>query len=256
MTTAHPIVDMTDLPPPVRAAVDNARAKPLSYGVRLLDAPDGRPLVVLGEAHLKLARAQAIGRAVVDAFALRGVETFPRRRVLLGRVLGVLIEVPRRLLRLLSLGAIRDSTIRDARLAPHGTTVGLEDVSTIPLSLHIGSAYLALFFAVTFTLLPALWLGAYVPNLILWGLLWLAMLFQWHMLALVPALFLRRFAWSWLLHPMSAILTARDRSMAEGTVTMLRAHPSPEPALVIMGRAHLRGYCRELVAKYGFVARE
>jgi hypothetical protein len=247
---------VTDLSPSTRAAVDLARASRLSYGVRQLTAPDGRRLVVLGEAHLKLARAQAIGRQVVDAFALRGVETFPRRRVLLGRVLGMLIEAPRALLRGLSLGAIRNSTIVDARRAPHGTTVGLEDVAAIPLSLHLGSAYLAAFFAVSFALLPALWLGAWLPNVILWALLELALLFQWHMLALVPALLLRRYAWSWLLHPATAILTARDLSMAEGTVAMLAAHSSPEPALVIMGRAHLPGYCRELVARYGFVTLE
>ncbi len=51
---------MNHLPEGARRALERARAKVLSYSVRLLRAPDGRLLAVLGEAHLKLAKASAI----------------------------------------------------------------------------------------------------------------------------------------------------------------------------------------------------
>jgi hypothetical protein len=40
--------------------------------------------------------------------------------------------------------------------------------------------------------------------------------------------------------------------MVEGTMQMLADHPGPGAALVIMGRAHLPGYERELVTAHGF----
>ena len=40
--------------------------------------------------------------------------------------------------------------------------------------------------------------------------------------------------------------------MVEGTMRMLADHPGPREALVIMGRAHLPGYQRELVEAHGF----
>ena len=49
-----------------------------------------------------------------------------------------------------------------------------------------------------------------------------------------------------------AILSTRDTLMAEGTVRMLREHPEPSAAVVVMGRAHVNGYERELVLKHGF----
>ena len=216
-------------------AIEHARRSWLSYGVRILNAPDGRRLVVLGETHLKLPRASRIGKAVVKAFVLRGVETFPRKRVLGGRLLKLVIEVPRLLLRMLSLGLIKGSTIVDAQPA-----FPLESVSPVPLGLHVASIYTSAFFIVSFA-------APFWPRL-----LPVAILFQWHLLALIPALLLRGQRWSWILHPMVAILTLRNSMMAEGTVEMLAEHPEG-PALVIMGRAHLPGYERELVERYGFM---
>jgi len=60
---------------------------------------------------------------------------------------------------------------------------------------------------------------------------------------------LRRCAWSWILNPALAILTVRDRLMARDTLRMLAEHPDPRAALVIMGRAHLRGYEYELAER-------
>jgi hypothetical protein len=234
------------------AAVRRARAQRLSYGIRFLAAADGRLLVVVGEAHLKLEEASRTGKALVDAFELRGVEGFPRDRVIAGRALKVLIDVPRVLIRTLSLGLVKDSTIVDARRASAGYTVPLENASRIPLSLHVASVYLTVFFAVGFVLaLPAPILDR-VPGVILRPLLLLALLFQCHLPALVPALLLQRRSWSWVIHPGVAILSARNLMMVEGTTRMLADHPEPRAALVIMGRAHLPGYERELVEKHGF----
>jgi hypothetical protein len=215
-------------------AIEQARRSSLSYGVRILNAPDGRRLVILGETHLKLPEASRIGKEIVKAFALRGVETFPRKKVLGGELLKVVIEVPRLLLRVLSLGFVKGSTIVDARPA-----FALESVSRVPLGLHVASIYTSAFFIVSFA-------APFWP-----ALLPLAILFQWHLLALIPALLLQRRRWSWILHPMIAILTLRNATMAEGTAKMLAEHQG-NPALVIMGRAHLPGYERELIENYGF----
>lgn len=72
------------------------------------------------------------------------------------------------------------------------------------------------------------------------------------MLMLVPAYFLRAHSWAWVIQPVIAILSTRDTLMAEGTVRMLREHPEPSAAVVVMGRAHVNGYERELVLKHGF----
>ena len=152
MATPPPTQPATELSPEARAAVARARAHRLSYGVRTLLAPDGRMLVVVGETHLKLRTAHEIGVQLVDAFELRGVETFPRKRVFFGRVLGVLIEAPRLLLRALSLGAIRGSTITDARRATRGSTVLIEEAARVPFALHVASLYLSVFFTVAFAL--------------------------------------------------------------------------------------------------------
>ena len=77
--------------------------------------------------------------------------------------------------------------------------------------------------------------------------------FQLHFLAAVPAYALRAKPWAWLVHPLPSILTARDTLLAEGTVRMLREHPEPSAAVVVMGRAHVAGYQRELVEKHGFL---
>jgi hypothetical protein len=239
-----------------RTAVARALGRRRSYGVRMLLCPGERPrvLVVAGETHIKLRAAAALGQDLVRAFALRGVEGFQRDRVLAGRALGVLIEAPRRVLRALSLGAVKGSTITDARAVPAGHTFALESASETPFGLHVGALYLTVFFSVTFGLWITLPLAHVVPPL---GAVaaWLgvaALALEVHSVALVPAIALRRQPWSWVLHPALAILTLRDRIMAEGTVAMLRAHPEPAAALAIMGRAHLPGYTRELVERYGF----
>src|SRR5882724_7241880 len=96
---------LTLLGPAARAALERARGTPLSYGVRMYACPGGsRLLVVLGEAHVKLGGASSLGEEIVGEFALRGVETFQRRRVIAGNVLWLFIHVPRLVLRALSLG--------------------------------------------------------------------------------------------------------------------------------------------------------
>ncbi len=233
-------------------AVQRASAQRLSYGIRFLAAADGRLLVVVGEAHLKLEEASRTGKELVDAFELRGVEGFPRERVVAGRALKVLIDTPRVLIRTLSLGLVKDSTIVDARRASAGHTVPLENASRVPLALHVASVYLTLFFAVGFFLALPTQILERVPDVVLRPVLLLALFFQCHLLALIPALLLQRRSWSWVIHPGVAILSARNLMMVEGTTRMLADHPQPRAALIIMGRAHLTGYERELVFAHGF----
>lgn len=234
------------------AAVRRARARSLSYGVRLLAAPDGRLLVVVGETHLKLEGASRTGKELVDAFELRGVEGFPRHRVIAGRALKVLIDAPRLLVRALSLGWVKDSTIIDARRASSGCTVPLETASRVPLALHVASVYLTVFFVVGFALALLAPIQDRVPEVVLRPLVCLGILLQYHLLALIPALLLQRRPWSWIIHPGVAILSTRNTMMVEGTMRMLADHPGPRAALVIVGRAHLPGYERELVESHGF----
>ena len=242
---------MSDLPERARVALERARQKKLSYVVRIVHAPDGRPLAILGEAHMKLAEAAAIGRAVVEAFELRGVETFQRKRVLLGRTLGVLITGPRRLLQLVTFGALKGSTITDAKQLPSGYTVEIERTKHIPFGLHVTSAYMTAFFLTAFLGLLVPWITLIAPVL---AAIIVAVLFafQVHMILLVPAIALRRYSWSWMIHPFMGILTLRDILMASGTVVMLADHPRESVAVVVMGRAHVQGYARLLVEKYGF----
>jgi Fe2+ transport system protein FeoA len=231
----------------------------ISYAVACYASPDGkRRVVALGETHLKLAEASAVGKEIVQQFALRGVETFQARRVVAGRLLYVLIHVPRLVVRFLSLGAVRGSTITDAKRAAAGTTVELEVGDRSPLGLHVASVYLSLFFVTGFSVLGlelAPWL---VPasdvaiTRLLWWLAPLVLALELHFLALIPAWVLRQNPWSWLIHPAIAIVSLRDVLLASGTVRMLEAHPEIPDALVIMGRAHLPGYGRELVERHGF----
>jgi len=231
-------------------ALERARARPLSYDVRELCAPDGRRLVILGEAHLKFASARELGREIVASFPLRGVETFQTRRVLGGRALWLVIHVPRLILRALSLGLLKGSTITDAKALTHGHTFELESVSRVPLSLHVGATYLAALFSVFFAFVAATALGLGGPLIAV--LTSINYLLQLHLLALIPAVLLRRHAWSWLLHPAVAILTVRDAMMAEGTVAMFAEHPGD--AVVVMGRAHCAGYERQMMERFGYTA--
>lgn len=243
--------------PDARAALHRAAAKPFSYGVRVLEGPGATPrlIVLLGEAHLKLSEASRLGRDVVERIGLRGVESFQSKDVFAGRALRWLIYFPRIVLRVLSLGAVKDSTIVDAKQASHGVTVEIERSKHVPLSLHVASLYMTALFSVMFAHLGVSVLRLFVPGLLepLFLLLLAAtMLFQAHLLLLLPALLLRRFSWSWVLHPMTAILTARDTLMVAGTVRLLEDHPSEGPALVILGRAHVTGCERLLVEQHGF----
>ena len=245
------------LTPAAHAALARAAAKPLSYGVRALEGPGENPrlVVLLGEAHLKLGTASALGKDVVEQIALRGVETFQSKHVFAGPVLKWLIYFPRILLRIASLGLVKDSTIVDAKQASHGFTVEIERAKHMPLSLHVASLYMTALFSTMFAHVGLSVLRLFVPGLLepLFALsLAASMAFQTHMIMLVPALLLRRFSWSWVLHPMAAILTARDTLMVAGTVRMLADHPAAGPALVILGRAHLPGCERILIEEHGF----
>jgi hypothetical protein len=73
---------------------------------------------------------------------------------------------------------------------------------------------------------------------------------------LLPAYVFRRHAWAWLIHPGIALVTVRDSLMAAGTVRMLREHLEASSAIVVMGRAHVAGYERELVERHAFVRHE
>jgi hypothetical protein len=242
---------MNRLPEGAERALESARAARLSYAVRVLRAGDGRLVAVLGEAHMKLPRAAAIGKDVVGQFELRGVETFQRKQVAGGRALGAIIMAPRLLLRGLSLGAVQGSTITDAKQLPSGHTVELERTKHVPFGLHVASLYMTAFFVVAF-LAPLAPLVMPVAPPVAAAITRLATLFQLHMLALLVGIPFRRHSWSWMLHPFLGILSLRDELMAEGTVRMLEDHPAVEAAVVIMGRAHVPGYARILVERHGF----
>jgi hypothetical protein len=242
---------MQDLPDNARRALERAHAEPLSYAVRLVRAPDGRLVAILGEAHLKLAKASAIGKDVVSAFELRGVETFQKKQITWGRALGVVIHAPRALLRALSFGAIKDSTIVDAKQLPSGYTVELERAKKMPFGLHVTAVYMTSFFVVSFLAVLAPIFAPIAPALAA-AVLFVAFAFQLHLLALVPGFLVRRHTWSWLVHPFLGILALRDELMSAGTVRMLEDHPSIREAVVVMGRAHLPGYEALLVRRYGY----
>ena len=243
-----------------RVVLARAHAAPLSYGVRILvsDTPSRRTVVALGEAHLKLGPASKLGKTVINAFELRGVETVQARRIFAGRLAGFLIHAPRLVLRVLSLGLVKGSTITDAKRLSHGTTTEIEDVPAIPFGLHVSVSYLAVFFLTLFGLVgldvarslsPALWAKtSFIHEQWTWVLLALEL----HFLTLLPALLLRDRSWSWLIHPLMGIITLRDKIMAEGTLRLLERHSGEEPVLVIMGRAHLEGFERELTKQHGF----
>jgi len=84
----------------------------------------------------------------------------------------------------------------------------------------------------------------------------LGVAFQLHCYLLLPAYVFRRHRWAWLIHPGIALVTVRDSLMAAGTVRMLRDHLEASSAIVVMGRAHVAGYERELVERHAFVRLE
>lgn len=242
---------MDRLPEKARRALERARAEKVSYTVRVVRSKDGRLVAILGEAHMKLEKASEIGKEVVGSFELRGVETFQRKQVFGGRLLGVVIMAPRTLLRLLSFGAIKGSTITDAKQLPSGYTVELERAKKMPFGLHVTAVYMSAYFIVSMLAVIAPLLTGIAP-LLAAAIMFLALLFQLHLLALIPGVLLRRYTWSWVIHPFLGILTLRDHLMAAGTIRMLEDHRSERFAVVVMGRAHVQGYERLLVEHHGF----
>ncbi len=241
------------LPLGARPAIERALKKPLSYGARYVVSPGPNPraVVILGEAHMKLGHAHELGKAIVEKFELRGVETFQRKKVFLGPLLGILIQAPRTLLRIVTFGAMKGSTITDAKAIETGHTEELEKTEHVPFPLHVASVYLTAMFSAFYTM-TILSLFGHAPT-------WLAMIamgFQAHLFFMVPAILLRRFPWAWLIHPAIAIGTIRDTLLADGTVRMLREHPEPSAAVIVMGRAHIAGVERELVTRHGFLRAE
>ncbi len=241
------------LPAGARPALERAVSRPLSYAARYLVAPGPRPraLVVLGEAHVKLGEASKLGRDVVKCFELRGIETFQRKDVVAGRLLGHLINAPRLALRALSLGTVKGSTITDAKEIVGGHTVELERSDDVPFSLHAGSVYLTGMFGVTYASMLLGAAGITVP-----GLQTVTSALSLHLLAGVPAYALRDKSWAWMLQPAVAILTARDKLLVDGTLRILREYPDPDAAVVVMGRAHVAGYTKILVDQHGFTPAE
>lgn len=240
------------LPDKAKRALDRARSIPMSYVVRELRAPDGRVVVLLGEAHMKLSHAAEVGREVVDAFELRGVETFQRKKVVWGTALGIVIGWPRLILRALSFGLIKGSTITDALQLPHGYTVQIEKSrKPTPLGLHVASVYMTLFFSVTFAAVLVPLLAPVLPALAA-AIALAAVAFQAHLVMLVPAILFRKHSWCWVLHPFLGILTIRDHLMVDGTVEMLADHKQCTSAVVVMGRAHIAGVERILSEAHGF----
>jgi hypothetical protein len=241
----------------MREAIETARSHPISYKIRMVTAPNGRLLVVLGEAHLKLPHAHRIGNDLVDAFGLRGVESFQKADIFAGRLTAFLVHFFYKALRVFSLGLIKGSTITAAIKSPRGRTIQIERSEHTPLPLHIASVYLAAVFLYIYLrygiLLLNYWHAIPQSAYAMYNrFLTLSSYFNYFTYALIPAYFLRHQPWGWLIHPLIAILSVRDQLMVAGTVRMLADFPDAEPALVIMGRAHLAGYIRELTKKHQF----
>ncbi len=154
-------------------------------------------------------------------------------------------------MRFSSLGAIKGSTIIDAKQLPSGYTLELERTKRVPFGLHVASFYLAAFFLVAFLalLLPLI---APVAPAVAAVIVLASLAFQRHLFLLLPAILLRRYSWSWVVHPLIGILTLRDELMAAGAVQMLADHRDEKAAVVVMGRAHVQGFARLLAERYRF----
>jgi len=213
-----------------------------------LETPDGRQLFVLGESHVKTSAAAGRCHRAVQAFSLRGVERLQRDEVFAGSLLGGAFEGMRGGLQALSGGRLAGSTIEVALGVPEGRTVELERTERVPLRLHIGAGYLAVY---TGLVLPALlvlpvWGG--IP--LLRPLRAAVKLLSLHLYALPLAYVLRDRPWAWAIQPLITILTVRDGLLVEGIRRMLAQHDAV-PALVIVGRAHVRGIVDGLL-EHGF----
>jgi hypothetical protein len=71
-----------------------------------------------------------------------------------------------------------------------------------------------------------------------------------HLYALPLAYALRDRPWAWAIQPLITILTVRDGLLVDGIRRMLAEHDAT-PALVIVGRAHVRGIVEGLL-EHGF----
>jgi hypothetical protein len=213
-----------------------------------LESPDGRQVFVLGESHVKTRAAAGRCRRAVEAFSLRGVERLQRDAVFAGSLLGGTFEGMRGAVEALSGGQLAGSTIEVALDSTEGRTVELEQTDRVPLGLHVGTGYLAVY---TSFVLPALLV------LPVWGglpalrpLRAAVKLLGLHLYALPLAYVLRDRPWAWAIQPLITILTVRDGLLVEGIRRMLAEHGAA-PALVIVGRAHVRGIVDGLV-EHGF----
>jgi len=218
------------------------------HAVVELRSPDGRQVFLLGETHVKTRRAAGICRQAVQGFSLRGVERLQRDQVFAGRFLGAVLEQVREALQLLGGGRLEGSTIEVALELPEGATVELEQTERVPLGLHVGAGYLAVYMGLV---LPALlllpWWGA-VP--FLRPLRVTVKLLGAHLYALPVAYVFREHPWAAAIQPLLTILTERDALIADGILRMLATHPA-EPAVVIVGRAHVEGVVARLL-EHGF----
>lgn len=209
-----------------------------------LRSPDGRELFVLGETHVKSRRAAKLCRQAVQGFSLRGVERLQRDQVFAGRLLGGFLERARGALELLSAGQLANSTIEVALDLPEGLTVELERTERVPLGLHVGTGYLALQLGFVLPALLLLPWWSTVPSLRLLRVT--VKLLGLHMYTLPVAYVFREHPWASAVQPLLTILTERDALLAEGIQRMMATHPV-EPALVVMGRAHVEGVVERLL---------
>ncbi|RPH66096.1 MAG: hypothetical protein EHM78_24215 [Myxococcaceae bacterium] len=218
------------------------------HAVVELRSPDGREVFLLGETHVKTRRAAGICRQAVQDFSLRGVERLQRDQVFAGRLLGALLGTTRGALQLFSGGRLAGSTIEVALDLPEGNTVELERSGRVPFGLHAGAAYLAVYMGLV---LPALlllpWWGTIAS---LRPLRVTVKLLGLHLYALPIAYVFRERPWASAIQPLLAILTVRDALLADGIRRMVATHPA-QPALVIVGRAHVRGLVARLL-EHGF----
>lgn len=209
-----------------------------------LQSPDGRAVFVLGESHVKTRRAAELCRQAIERFSLRGVERLQREDVFAGALLGAFFERAREAVQLLSGGHLAGSSIEVALELPGGKTVELEQTERVPVSLNVGTGYLGVYSALVLPALLLMPLSRSIPALR--PLRIAVKLLGLHLYALPLAYALRDRPWAWVIQPLITILTVRDELLAEGILRMLGTYPAA-PAVVIVGRAHVRGVVDRLV---------
>jgi hypothetical protein len=236
---------------PVSTALEDVLAEvsrlPLHTVVELA-SPDGRSVFILGESHVKTREAAALCRRAVEGFSLRGVERLQRDDVFAGVLLGSVLEKAREALQRLGEGRLAGSTIEVALEMSEGHTVELERTERVPPTLNVGTGYLAVYTTFVLPALLTMPLWGSIPSLR--ALRVAARLFGLHLYALPLAYALRDRPWAWTLQPLVTILTVRDELLADGIRRMLATHLEG-PAIVIVGRAHVRGVVERLLG-HGF----